>query len=94
MNIQKLEKPSRLLLKIQPMPRDYLTRPREEWEKSKPKIWQKSMYSFYGTLKQPQTLSRILDKPVLQSTLHAAYVVGYSIEMWGQYKALVIGLSR
>ena len=49
------------------------------------------MYFFYGTLNEPQTLSRILDKPVLQSILHAAYVVGYSVEMWGQYKALVTG---
>ena len=49
------------------------------------------MYFFYGTLKEPQTLSRILDKLVLQSALHAAYVVGYAIEMWGQYKALVTG---
>ena len=48
-------------------------------------------YFFYGTLKEPKTLSRILDKPVLRSALHAAYVVGYSIEMWGQYKALVTG---
>lgn len=94
MNIEKSEKPSRFLLKVQSTPKDYLTRPLEEWEKAKSKIWQKSMYFFYGTLKEPQTLSRILDKPVLQSALHAAYVVGYSIEMWGQYKALVIGPQR
>lgn len=91
LHTQKLGKFSHFLLKIQSFPKDYLTRPLEEREKAKPKIWQKSMYFFYGTLKEPQTLSRILDKPVLQSALHAAYVVGYSIEMWGQYKALVIG---
>lgn len=73
------------------MPEEYLTRPLEEWQKAKPKIWQKKSYFFYGTLKQPQTLSRILEKPVPQSALHSAYIVGYSIEMWGQYKALVDG---
>ena len=91
LHTQKSGKPSRFLLKVQSMPKDYLTRPLEEWEKAKPNIWQKSMYFFYGTLTEPKTLSRILDKPVFQSALHAAYVVGYSIEMWGQYKALVIG---
>ena len=85
------ERPSRFLLKIQSVPKDYLTRPLEEWEKPKPKIWQQNPFFFYGTLKDPQTLSRILDKPVSPSSLRPAYIEGYSIEMWGQYKALVTG---
>ena len=91
LHTQKSETLPGFLLKIQSMPKDYLTRPLEEGEKAKPEVWQKSMYFFYGTLKEPKTLSHILDKPVLQSALHAAYVIGYSIQMWGQYKALVIG---
>ena len=85
------EQPSRFLLKIQSVPKDHLSRPLEEWEKAKPKIWQRKPFFFYGTLKEPQTLSRVLDKPVSPSSLRPAYIEGYSIEMWGQYKALVIG---
>ena len=73
------------------MPKDYLTRTPEEWEMAKPKVWEKKFYFFYGTLKEPETLSHILQKPVPHSALRTAYVVGYSTEMWGQYKALVDG---
>ncbi|KAL9067405.1 MAG: hypothetical protein Q9161_006914 [Pseudevernia consocians] len=83
------EEPSRFLRKIQSVPKDYLTKSLEEWEKAKPKIWQKKPFFFYGTLKEPQVLSHVLDKPVSQSSLRTAYIEGYSIEMWGQYKALV-----
>ena len=85
------ELPSRFLLKFQSVPKDYLSRPLEEWEKAKPKIWQRKPFFFYGTLKEPQTLSRVLNKPVSPSSLRPAYIEGYSIEMWGQYKALVTG---
>ena len=85
------EQPSHFQLKIQSVPKDYLSRPLEEWEKARPKIWQRKPFFFYGTLKEPQTLSRVLDKPVSPSSLRPAYVEGYSIEMWGQYKALVTG---
>ena len=50
---------------------------------------QKTVYFFYGTLKEPTTLSHVLDTPVTSSDLHPAYVVGYAREMWGQCQALV-----
>ena len=73
------------------MPNDYLTRPLQDHELSKPKTFQKTLYFFYGTLKEPATLSRILERDIPASALQPAYVMGYCLEMWGQYKALVNG---
>lgn len=70
---------------------NYLTRPVQESEKAKSETWQKELTFFYGTLKELQTLSHILDKPASQSALDKAYVEGYPIEMQGQYKAFVSG---
>ena len=69
------EKPSRFLLKLQSVPTDYLSRPLDEWEKPKPKIWlNRSCFFSTATLKEPHTLSRILDQPVSRSSLRAAYL--------------------
>ena len=53
--------------------------------------FQKTVYFFYGTLKDPAILSHVLDTPVTSSDLRPAHVVGYAREMWGQYQALVNG---
>ena len=48
------------------------------------------LYFFYGSLMDPYHISKILglsEKPILRQ----AYLVGYSLRMWGVYPALVDG---
>ncbi|CAJ2501524.1 Uu.00g043770.m01.CDS01 [Anthostomella pinea] len=47
-------------------------------------------YFFYGTLQDPSLLADILDLPVAP-VLRPARVIGYHLELWGQYPALVCG---
>ncbi|KAH9841206.1 putative poly(A) polymerase pla1 [Teratosphaeria destructans] len=45
---------------------------------------------FYETLQDPAMLSEILDLPEAP-TLRPVHVIGYHLELWGQYPALVDG---
>lgn len=51
----------------------------------------KTSYFFYGTLKETAILSQVLDIEVVTTALQPAYIIGYSCELWGPYKALVDG---
>lgn len=53
--------------------------------------FRKVYYFFYGTLQDPRILSHILERKVESSSLQSAWIVGYSCELWGAYKALVDG---
>ena len=64
----------------------------ESYETIQPKVYQKSWYFFYGTLKDPKILAHVLDdSSITSSSLRPAYIVGYARTMWGQYQALVDG---
>ena len=56
-----------------------------------PREFSKVHYFFYGTLKESERLSQILEKEVKHTSLRPAQIVGYTCEMWGVYKALVDG---
>jgi gamma-glutamylcyclotransferase (GGCT)/AIG2-like uncharacterized protein YtfP len=47
-------------------------------------------YFFYGTLRAPATLKRILDLPE-EPELRTAQIVGYAECKWGDYPALING---
>lgn len=47
-------------------------------------------FFFYGTLKDPATLKRILDLSE-EPKLRPAKVIGYSVAKWGDYPALING---
>ena len=76
--------------KIPSAPRDAVST-LDDSLKAQPQAYEKVHYFFYGTLTELDTLSRILDSAVEASALKPAQTKGYSIEMWGQYKALVRG---
>lgn len=49
-------------------------------------------YFFYGTLRAPATLKRILDLPEEEEPeLRPAQITGYALGKWGEYPALVDG---
>lgn len=49
-------------------------------------------YFFYGTLRAPATLKRILDLPEEEEPeLRPAQIIGYALGKWGDYPALVDG---
>ena len=48
-------------------------------------------YFFYGTLKDPAMLKRILDLPEEEPELRPAQIIGYALGKWGDYPALVDG---
>lgn len=59
----------------------------------KPETYKPTWYFFYGTLARPDTLRHILG---LQTSpaMRKAQVEGYSLAMWGQYRALIDGPQR
>lgn len=65
------------------------TRPREN---TNLKDYYEGDYCFvYGTLMDPETLSRILKKSEPIPVMRRAKVIGYHVKLWGSYPALVDG---
>lgn len=49
---------------------------------------------FYGTLMDPETLSRVLNTPNGDPIMRRARVQGYQIKLWGPYPALIDGKPK
>lgn len=50
-------------------------------------------YFFYGTLMDPPTLGRVLNRSDTPN-VHKATIEAYKIKLWGEYPALVIGFPE
>ena len=75
-----------------PMARKFLEANGKAWEQD-PNFnysFQKQFYFFYGTLKDPEMLAKVLRLPSGSAPqLRPAKIVGYGCKLWGPYPALV-----
>lgn len=86
--VQQEERPSPYQTLLESAPSDYLTNLEGAVHDLPPEY--PVYYFFYGTLKAPETMKRILglaDEPKLRS----AQIVGYALGKWGDYPALING---
>lgn len=73
---------------LESAPSDYLTDCEVATYEPPPKY--PVYYFFYGSLRAPATLKRILDLPE-EPELRPAQIIGYALGKWGDYPALVDG---
>lgn len=73
---------------LQSAPSDYLTNLEGAIRDPPPPF--PEYYFFYGTLKTPQNLKRILDLQE-EPQMRKAQIIGYALAKWGDYPALIDG---
>lgn len=84
------EGPSPYEIMLESAPSDYLTNLEGATHELPPEY--PVYYFFYGTLRAPATLKRILDLPEEEEPeLRPAQIIGYALGKWGDYPALVDG---
>ena len=83
------EGPSPYEIMLESAPSDYLTNLEGAAHELPPEY--PVYYFFYGTLRAPATLKRILDLPEEEPELRPAQIIGYALGKWGDYPALVDG---
>lgn len=83
------ERPSPFLAKLASAPKDWLSQPIEDTGLAT-HHYEPIYYFFYGTLASPDVVKSVLDLKT-EPELREAKVIGYSLSLWGQYKALIDG---
>ncbi|KAK4172034.1 hypothetical protein QBC36DRAFT_338791 [Triangularia setosa] len=76
------------------MPSDYLTNLPSPLSEELLTAYEPAYFFFYGTLTQPHILKSVLNLPEHSEPVFLpAFITGYKLANWGQYKALINGDS-